>query len=178
MIAVISGPGGVGKGTVVRRLLENEPDLWLSRSWTTRPPRPGEDLDAYRFVDRAEFEDHIARGGFLEWAEFLDHLYGTPVPEPPSGRDVILEIDVQGARQVLDRDRQARLIFVDAPSEAEQRRRMQLRGDSADDIDRRIRRADQERAQAEALGAVRVVNEDVDETARAIAEIIATARDR
>ena len=104
MIIVISGPGGVGKGTVVARLIQSDPSLWLSTSWTTREPRPGESADAYTFVTRAEFEDHIRHDGFLEWAEFLDNLYGTPYPDADAAVDVVLEIDVQGMAQVQARE--------------------------------------------------------------------------
>lgn len=176
MLVVVSGPGGVGKGTVVARLLAREPGLWLSRSWTTRSPRPGEDPEAYRFVDRATFEAHAAEGGFLEWAEFLGNLYGTPVPDPPSGRDVLLEIDVQGASQVLERYPEALFVLVDAPSRDEQARRMRHRGDRDDQIASRLAKAEEEVAAARALGAVVVVNDEIERAAEELAALLTAHR--
>ncbi|MBW3573240.1 MAG: guanylate kinase [Actinobacteria bacterium] len=176
MLVVISGPGGVGKGTVVRHLLERDPTLWLSRSWTTRPRRPGEAPDAYTFVDRQRFEAEVERQGFLEWAEFLGNLYGTPVSEPPPGHDTLLEIDVQGARQVHARHPDALLIFLVPPSPAEQERRLRERGDPDDVVRRRLARAEQEAAAAAELGAVEVVNDDLETTLDAVAGLIASAR--
>lgn len=172
----MSGPGGVGKGTIARRLIELDPRLWLSRSWTTREPRPGEGDQDYTFVDRATFEAHLAGGGFLEHAEFLGNLYGTPVPSPPAGRDVLLEIDVQGARQVRERDPDALAVFVTAPSLDEQAARLRHRGDSDRQIAERLEEARREHLDAEALGATVVVNDDLDRTVDEILSLINRAR--
>jgi guanylate kinase len=176
VIIVISGPGGVGKGTVVDRLLDRHPDMVLSRSWTTRPPRPGESPDAYRFVDRETFEEHVATGGFLEWVEFLDYLQGSPVPDLDPETDTVFEIDVQGAATVLAIHPDALSIFIDAPSREEQRRRLEGRGDDPDHIERRIAHATSERQAALELGSVLVVNRDLDEAVAEIEEIIAGHR--
>ncbi len=123
----------MGKGTVVRRLLERHPELNLSVSVTTRAPRPGErDGIDYRFVSDEEFDRLVAGGELLEWAPVVGHRSGTParpVEEAlAAGRDVVLEIDVQGARQVRERAPDAVLIFLAPPSMEELERRLRSRG--------------------------------------------------
>ncbi len=112
------------------RLVEEDPTLWLSKSWTSRSPRAGEGPEHYVFVDRASFESQVERGGFLEWAEFLGNLYGTPVPDVDPGRDVLLEIELEGARQVLALRPDATVILLVPPSEEHQEARLRGRGDS------------------------------------------------
>jgi guanylate kinase len=170
LVIVVSGPGGVGKGTLVDRLVRDDPRLWLSRSWTTRAQRPGEAEDAYVFVTREQFEERVAAGGFLEWAPFLDYLQGTPMPDPPEGSDIVLEIDVAGARQVRELFPDALLVFIDTPDIAEQRRRLEGRGDPPDKVDARIAHGENERLAAADLDMHRILN---DELARATAELAA-----
>lgn len=176
MLVVVCGPGGVGKGTVVARLVADDPRLWLSRSWTTRPPRDGEAPDAYVFVDRPAFEAAIAEGRFLEHAEFLGNLYGTPWPEARDGQDVVLEIEVQGAAQVLDRIPDALVILLEPPSPEVQAARMVGRGDPPDKVAERVAVAAAEVAEGRRLGGISVVNDDLDETIAEVRAIIETHR--
>lgn len=173
---VVSGPGGVGKGTIVDALVRRDPRLWLSRSWTTRPRRPGEPAESYVFTDRATFERNVAAGGFLEWTEFLGQYYGTPMPAPPYGMDVVLEIEVDGARQVKRRRPEALLIFVLPPTRAEQERRLRLRGDAPDKVLARLRKAEDEEPIGLALADHVVVNDDLEATIAAMLGIIDGAR--
>jgi guanylate kinase len=174
---VISGPGGVGKGTVVNELMAMHPtDLWLSRSWTTRERREGEDPDAYVFTTTAEFGAQVEAGGFLEYAEFLGNYYGTPTPKPPKDRDLILEIDVQGARQVLEVVDSPLLIFLQAPSSEEQRARLERRGDPPEKVQQRLSKAAEEASAGAELGATVLINNDVADTAEAIYDVIRKRR--
>lgn len=174
---MLVGPGGAGKGTVAKGLVARDRRLWLSRSWTTRPRREGEPADAYFFVDREAFEERAAGGGFLEWAEFLGHLYGTPTPDPPEGCDLLLEIDVQGARQVVDRRPGAVVVLLVPPSPAVQEARLLARGDDPEHVRRRLAAAERETAAgADLAGPNVVVNDDLDQALNQVAAIVERAR--
>jgi guanylate kinase len=162
----------------VRALLERDPSLWLSRSWTTRPQRPGEPDDAYVYTSRQAFEDRIASGGFLEWTDFLGSYYGSPTPTAPPGTDVVLEIEVDGAQQVRRRHPDALLIFVLPPSREEQQRRLQVRGDAPDKVAARLRKAEDEEPVGKAISDYVVVNDSLDRTVDELLEIIHGERAR
>lgn len=180
MLLVLAGPSGVGKGSIVRRLLDREPRLWLSVSMTTRAPRPGEvEGREYHFVDRAAFERIRDEGGLLEWFEVYGDLKGTPggpIEEHLArGADVLVEVDVQGALAVRERFPAAVLVFVRPPSRAAQRERLVARGgDTPAEIDRRLAAAVQEEAHMARFDAV-VVNDDLE---RAVAEVAAILHGR
>ncbi len=150
--------------------------LWLSRSWTTRPRRPEEPLEAYEFVDRAIFERRVEEGGFFEWAEFLGHLYGTPQPEPPPGKDVLLEIDLQGARQVRAQRPDATLILLLPPSSEAQADRMRARGDDEARIAARLEVGRQEERAGRELADAVVVNSDLSQATAEVAGIVGSRR--
>jgi guanylate kinase len=162
----------------VRALQARDPSLWLSRSWTTRPQRPGEPDDAYVYTSREAFEERIAAGGFLEWTDFLGSYYGTPTPTAPAGTDVLLEIEVDGAQQVRRRFPDALLIFVLPPSREEQQRRLQARGDPADRVAARLRKAEDEEPVGKSISDYVVVNDNLDRTVDELVEIISGERAR
>lgn len=128
-LIVVSGPSGAGKSSLIREALEAVPELAYSVSATTRPARPGEvDGEHYVFLTREEFERWIGEGRFLEWAQYSNNLYGTLEAKVEelleTGRSVILEIELQGARQVREKRPDAEMVFVRAPSLEETRRRL------------------------------------------------------
>ena len=178
MNIVICGPGGAGKGTLVHRLLERDPSLWLSRSWTTRAQRPGEADDAYLFATPEAFEANAAAGGFLEWVEFLDYRQGTPLPDPPEGVDMVFEIDVHGARSIREHDPDALVVFVTTPTPEVQAARLRNRGDDPVVIEKRLAKAAEEHEVALALGAHVVINDDLLQALHEIETLIAEARSR
>ena len=176
IIVIVSGPGGAGKGTIVETLVQRDPALWLSRSWTTRARREGESEDAYVFVDKDAFQERIDQGGFLEWTEFLGNFYGSPSPAVDAGVDIVLEIELHGAQQVKERHPEAILVFVQPPSREEQRRRLQGRGDSDDHVQLRLKKAeDEERLGAQQADVV-IVNDDLERAVAEIQGIIGAAR--
>ena len=164
---LITGPSGVGKGTLVAALLQRHPQIWLSISATTRQPRSGErEGEHYFFLDRAAFDAEVAGGGLLEWAEFAGNCYGTPrrpVEEQlAAGRPVLLEIELEGARQVRRSFPSGFQIFVKPPSFEELERRIRGRGTDSDvAIARRLERARIELAAEAEFDAV-LVNADLD----------------
>ena len=174
---MLIGPGGAGKGTLAAELVASDPTLWLSRSWTTRLPRPGErERNSYEFVDRATFEDAVGRGEFFEWAEFLGNLMGTPIPRPPDGADVLLEIDVQGAEQVLAKRPDATVILLLPPSVEVQAARLAARGDDAEHIRRRVEKGRQEVERGRHVAAFTVVNDDLRQARGDLAAIVDRTR--
>lgn len=170
---MLSGPSGVGKSTVVQHLRSQRPDVWLSVSATTRRPRPGETHGVeYFFVDHAEFADLVARGELLEYAEFAGNFYGTPrgpvIERLEAGTPVLLEIELQGARQVRASMPDALLVFLLPPSWDELVRRLVGRGtEPAEVIARRLETARVELA-AESEFDATVVNASVEEAAAAL----------
>lgn len=188
-LIVISGPSGAGKGTLINRILPLFQDLEVSVSATTRDRRAGEmEGRDYHFITREEFLRRVEEGEFLEWAEYGGNLYGTPAAAVQAmldrGCDVILEIELQGARQVHRRKGDAILVFIRPPSMEELEDRLHQRGtETAEAIARRMAHAAEELGQAPAQNGGKppefhyaIVNDEVDEASEALRRVIEEIR--
>jgi guanylate kinase len=178
---IVAAPSGAGKSTLVNALLEREPDISLSISHTTRPPRPGEQYGRhYYFVERPEFEREVAEGIFLEHAEVHGNFYGTSRKTVQDllqqGRDVLLEIDWQGAAQIRKAKPDCVGIFILPPSRAELERRLRGRGsDSADVIERRLRNSRGEIAHAHEFDYI-IVNDRFEDALDGLRAVVQAVR--
>lgn len=183
MLVVVSSPSGGGKGTLIDRVLKTVPGVSYSVSFTTRAPRPTEeDGREYFFVDRATFEDMIERGDFLEWAAVYGQLYGTSHTqverERAAGHDIILEIDVQGARSIREKISDAISIFIVPPSFELLRQRLVARGtDSVDSLAKRLHGAASEVEQFKYFQYV-ILNDDINRASQQLAAVIYAERAR
>jgi guanylate kinase len=182
-VFIISAPSGSGKSTLVGRLFETVPGLLFSISYTTRTPRGHEqEGENYHYISRPEFEAAIARGEFLEYAEVFGEYYGTHCSVMDDARarglDLVLDIDVQGARQLRSKIPDAVGIFILAPSREILEQRLRARGEDAEDvIERRLREAVREIRNFEAYDYI-VVNREVEASAGALAAIVQAERVR
>jgi guanylate kinase len=167
-LIVLTGPSGVGKGTLLKMLLQNHPEIYLSISATTRSPRPGEvHGQNYYFLTKSQFTEMIAAGEFLEWAEFAGNYYGTPrkaiADQIAEDKIVLLEIEVQGARQVRQSFPEALQIFILPPSVEELEKRIRGRGQDAEEaILKRLKQAEKELAAASEFD-IQIVNNDLNQ---------------
>ena len=183
LLFIVSAPSGTGKTTLVEKLVQRVPDVVMSRSYTSRAPRPSErDGVDYNFIDEKRFSSMVSAGEFLEWANVFDHRYGTAAGdidrEQRQGRDVVLVIDVQGARQIHERGVDAITIFVLPPSFRELEARLRQRSDTnATELKLRQRLETARREVAESNGYdYLVVNEDLDRCVSRLESIVVSER--
>jgi len=183
-VFIISAPSGSGKSTLVSRLLMGTPNLMFSVSYTTRKPRGLEKLDgqSYRFIAREEFERMIAAGEFLEWAEVFGNYYGTHrcilEEARAEGKDLVLDIDVQGARQLKEKIPETVTNFILAPSRQILEQRLRARGEDRDEvIERRLREAAEEIRKYDQYDYV-LINRDLCESDSVLSAIIRAERTR
>jgi len=182
-VFIISAPSGSGKSTLVHRLLENVPGLKFSISYTTRPPRGHERSgESYHFISRAEFEERIARGEFLEHAEVFGNYYGTHrsvLNEAlAEGKDLVLDIDVQGAAQLKSKLPEAVTIFILAPSLQILEQRLRARSEDTDDIIKRRLHDAAEEIRNYCLYDYVIINNDLNDSAGTLAAIVRAERTR
>ena len=180
ILVVVSGFSGAGKGTLMKELMSTYDNYALSVSMTTRNPREGEvDGVHYFFSDKDSFEKEIANDGFIEYASYCDNYYGTPKSyveqQMKAGKDVILEIEIQGAMKVKEKFPNTLLLFVVPPNAAELKKRLEGRGtETAEVIEKRLKRAAEE-AEGMDLYDFIIVNDDLKESTRELHEIIQAA---
>ena len=176
-LIILTGPSGVGKGTLMNEILNRYPELHYSVSATTRSPRPGEiNGKNYNFISRSQFEQLVTQGEFLEWAEFAGNCYGTPreavFNQIQAGKLVLLEIELAGARQIRNTFPSALSIFILPPSFAELEKRIRGRGqDSEEAISRRLQRAEEEIAAANEFD-LKIINDDFEKALNEIEKAI------
>lgn len=180
ILVVVSGFSGAGKGTLMKKMIRNYDNYALSVSMTTRSPREGEENGReYFFVSKEEFEEKIRQDGLVEYASYCDHYYGTPKEyveaQLAAGKDVILEIEIQGALKIKEKFPTALLLFVMPPTAEELKRRLVGRGTETEEvIAKRLRRAGEEAQGMECYDYI-VINDDLDECTKELHSMIRAA---
>ena len=178
-LIILTGPSGVGKGTVVKEILGKDKNIWLSISATTREPREGEkEGENYYFFNKEKFKEMIKKNLFLEWAKFAGNYYGTPLSsvneKMKKGFTVLLEIEVEGAKQIKDKFPESLSIFLLPPDKEELERRIRNRGTEKEEaIKKRLLRASYEISASNQFD-FELINHNVDETAKRIIKLIKT----
>ena len=178
-LIILTGPSGVGKGTVVREILAKDKNIWLSISATTREPREGEkEGENYYFLNQEKFKEMIDQNLFLEWAQFAGNYYGTPLSSVNAkikkGLTVLLEIEVEGAKQIKEKFPNSMSIFLLPPDKAELERRIRNRGTEKEEaIIKRLSRANYEISESNQFDFA-LINHNIDETVNRVIKLIKT----